>query len=56
MADVFLLSFLLLTPVTLEALIYKGERVIRIELTYDAWEAPALPLSYTRSGVVKSES
>jgi hypothetical protein len=24
------------------------ERVIRIELTYDAWEAPALPLSYTR--------
>ena len=27
---------------------WKLERVIRIELTYDAWEAPALPLSYTR--------
>ena len=27
------------------------ERVIRIELTYDAWEAPALPLSYTRDSL-----
>ena len=30
------------------SLIYKGERVMRIELTYQAWEARVLPLNYTR--------
>ena len=33
---------------TLEPLILQVERVMGIEPTYDAWEAPALPLSYTR--------
>ena len=34
---------------TLEPLILQVERVMGIEPTYDAWEAPALPLSYTRA-------
>ncbi len=33
----------------LEASILRGERVIRIELTYQAWEARVLPLNYTRN-------
>ena len=33
---------------TLEALIYQGERVMGIEPTYQAWEARLLPLNYTR--------
>jgi hypothetical protein len=33
------------------------ERVIRIELTYHAWEARVLPLNYTRvSGVAEHGS
>ena len=29
---------------------YEMERVMRIELTYRAWEASVLPLNYTRLG------
>ena len=36
----------------LEPLIFQVERVMGIEPTYDAWEAPALPLSYTRDAVL----
>ncbi len=35
-------------PVWLIALSNRVERVIRIELTYQAWEARVLPLNYTR--------
>ena len=41
------------TFVAASALAARVERVMGIEPTYDAWEAPALPLSYTRTVFVQ---
>jgi hypothetical protein len=41
-------AFLLLLLARLKVLMHKGERVMGIEPTYQAWEARVLPLNYTR--------